>query len=173
MIVALSLAALGGQGVVAGRFLFPTALLLLALPMNACKAVLGELPREAHPLRSVSDCAGRVGSAELSAGSTASGIYAIGEQRWFLHSYYYYLRRLGVWDRTDTLDAPALERALFEPGRQRPVMIDDIDYRAFKVDHAETLRAVPVLPLREVLLLLPGPYAVCAPSPMARGPQPH
>jgi 4-amino-4-deoxy-L-arabinose transferase-like glycosyltransferase len=173
LILALVLATLGGHGVAAARLLFPTALLLLVLPGNAYEDTFRHLQLEAHPLRSVSECGATVRRAELSAGRQAPGVYSIGEHRWFLHSYYYYLHRLGGWERTDTADPVALERALFEPGHQRPVMIDDASYRAFKADHGDALRAVPVVPLREVLLLMPGPYAVCGPNVTTRAAQPR
>ena len=48
-------------------------------------------------------------------------------------------------------------------------MIGDADYHAFKAGRVEALRAVPIIPLREVLLLMPGPYAVCGPSVTASG----
>jgi hypothetical protein len=123
-------------------------------------------------VRSARDCGLQVQQAELAAGRSVRGVYAIGEYHWFLHSYYFYLHRLGVWDRSEKLDPPALASALFEPGHQRPVMIGDTDYRAFKADHGDALREIPAIPLRDVLLLMPGPYAVCGPAPAPRTQRP-
>ena len=168
LLVALIFATLGGRGVIAARFMFPIAMLLLVLPGNAYEDAFRRLSLEAHPLRSARDCAMQVRQAELTDGRQAPGIYAVGEQRWFLHSYYYYLHKVGGWERAATMEPAPLEAALFEPGHQRLVMIGDADYRAFKTNHAEALHSVPSVGLREVLLLMPGPYAVCGPPGPAR-----
>jgi hypothetical protein len=156
----------------AARVLFPAALLMLVLPMNAYEDVLRRARVDAHPLRSARDCLVGVREAQQAGGGRPPGVYAIGEQRWFLHSYFYYLRHAGGWQRTEVLDKAALTDALFTPGLQRPVLIDDPDYREFKAEHEAALREVPALPLREVLLLMPGPYASCGPSVTARAPRP-
>ena len=171
LIIALVLATLAGQGVAAARVIFPAALLMLMLPMNAYEDVIHRLQVQAHPLRSVRDCLMNVrgvASAEIAPGA---GVYAIGEHKWFLHSYFYYLRHLGTWDRTEALDPDWLNDALFVPGHERPVMIDEDSYRTFKGSHGDALRTMPVLPLREVLLLMPGPYAACAPKGTTRAPR--
>ena len=144
---------------------------MLVLPMNAYEDVLRRAKLEAHPLRSARDCLVAVRDRRVAAGAGAPGIYAVGEHQWFLHSYFYYLHHVGGWERAETLDPAALQAALFDPEHQRPVMIDDADYRAFKADHGDALRSVPVLPLREVLLLMPGPYGVCGPSATTRAPR--
>jgi len=172
LFVALACATLAGRGVVAARYLVPAAVLLLVLPGNAYEDAIHRLGVEAHPVRSARDCGLQVQQAELAAGRSVRGVYAIGEYHWFLHSYYFYLHRLGVWDRSEKLDPPALASALFEPGHQRPVMIGDTDYRAFKADHGDALREIPAIPLRDVLLLMPGPYAVCGPAPAPRTQRP-
>jgi hypothetical protein len=161
LIIAIVLAAMAGQGAAAARFIVPVAVLLAVLPVNAYEDALKRLAVENHPLRSARDCLLRQRDAELAAGRPAPGVYAIGEQRWFLHNYFYYLHHLGGWERAERLDPGPLARALFEPGHQRPVLIGQDEYRAFKGGHADALRNVPVLPLREVLLLMPGPYAAC------------
>ena len=171
LVIALVLATLGGRGVMAARLIFPAALLMLVLPMNGYEDVLRRAKLEAHPLRSARDCLVAVRATQEAAGVSAPGIYAVGEHQWFQHSYFYYLHHVGGWERTETLDPTVLQAALFDPGRQRPVMIDEADYRAFKADHGDALRGVPVLPLREVLLLMPGPYAACGPSATTRAPR--
>jgi hypothetical protein len=156
---------------VAARVIFPAALLMLVLPMNAYEDVLRRARIDAHPLRSARDCLVSVRAAQQAAGGHPPGVYAIGESRWFLHSYFYYLHHAGGWERTEVLDQAALISALSVPGQQRPVMIDEADYRGFKMDHEATLREVPALPLRDVLLLMPGPYGACAPNVTTRAPR--
>jgi hypothetical protein len=164
LIVALVFATLGGRGVMAARIIFPTALLMLVLPINAYEDVLRRVNVEAHPLRSARDCMSAVRSAQLAAGAETPGLYAIGENKWFLHSYYYYLHHVGGWDRAERIDAAHLTDALFVPGHQRPVLIGDEDYRQFKIGREQAMQEIPLLRLREVLLLMPGPYAACEPK---------
>jgi hypothetical protein len=116
-------------------------------------------------MRSARDCLVNVREQELSAGRTAPGIYAIREQKWMLHSHFYYFRRLAPWERGDELDDRAVSDGLFAAGRQRPILMSDSDYQAFKSRHAEALLSVPAVRLRDVLLLMPGPYAACGPAP--------
>jgi hypothetical protein len=161
LMVALVLAALAGRGAPAARLILPIALLIVVAPLDAYEGTLKRLRVENHPVRSVRDCLMDRRAAEIAAGRVPPGVYAIGEQRWFLHHYFYYLHHLGGWERAETMSPGPLAVALFEPGRQRPVLIGEADYGAFKAEHADALRSVPILPLREVLLLMPGPYAGC------------
>ena len=170
LVIALVLATLAGHGVAVSRALLPAILLVAVLPINEYRNTLRELPQEHHPVRTTSACLERVRSAELAAGKTAPGIYAIGGERWFLHSYFYYLRKVGGWEEGPA-DERKLDQGLFEPGRQRPIMIGDAEYGQLRMRRGEALANIPALRLREVFLLMPGPYAVCAPAaPQPSGP---
>jgi hypothetical protein len=81
-----------------------------------------------------------------------------------LHSHYYYFRRLGPLERSEAMDEAAFKRGLFEEGKQRPILIGDEEYQAFKRTHADELLGLSVERLHDALLLMPGPYAVCDPS---------
>ncbi len=166
--VAFVLATLAGRGVFAARLMVPIAILLSVVPAQAYEDTRVHLRREDHPMRSARDCVVRVRERERSAGRPAPGIYAVGQQKWMLHSHFYYFRRLDPWERGDVLDDRIVSEGLFEPGHQRPILIDDADYQAFKTGHAEALLSVPAVRLRSVLLLLPGPYAACRPAPASR-----
>jgi 4-amino-4-deoxy-L-arabinose transferase-like glycosyltransferase len=168
LIVALVLATLAGRGIAVSRVIVPAVVLLAVMPLDAYKDTLRKVPVERHPLRTAGECLTRVADAEREAGRPAPGIYAVGEQRWFLHDYFYYLSRSGGWDRAEALDVPTVERALFDSNYQRPVMLDDADYRALRARDAEALGETAVIPLREVLLVLPGPYGVCGQRPGSR-----
>ena len=48
--------------------------------------------------------------------------------------------------------------------RQRPLLLPDNAYQSVKSRRPAELTGVPVLPLRGVMLLTPGPYAGCAPK---------
>ena len=69
------------------------------------------------------------------------------------------------WERGDELDDRVVSDGLFDAGRQRPILMGDADYQAFRTRHAEALLSVPAVRLRDVLLLMPGPYAACGPAP--------
>lgn len=169
LVIALVLATLGGQAVLAARALLPAILLVALLPIGEYRKTLHELPQEHHPVRIVSECLQRVRSSELAAGRTAPGIYAIGGERWFLHSYFYYLRKVG-WAEGPA-DEQQLDSGLFAAGLQRPIMIGDAEYGQLRMRRGEALQNVPAMRLREVFLLMPGPYAVCAPAPGSRSVQ--
>jgi 4-amino-4-deoxy-L-arabinose transferase-like glycosyltransferase len=163
LIIALALAILAGQGAVVARVLVPFTLVIAILPANEYENTLERVTQGTHPIRTVGTCLLRVRSRELAAGHAAPGVYAIGEAKWFLHTYFYYLHEVGTWEAVGTLDDRQVEEGLVTPGRQRPIMIGDEDYQAFKVRHPDALRDVTVMKLREVLLLAPGPYAPCVP----------
>ena len=162
LLIALVLGTLAGRGVIAARVVLPAALLLLVLPANAYEDTWRKIREYNQPLHIARDCLMRVHDTEIQAGRRPRGVYAIGEHKWFLHSYYYYLRHLG-WDRAVALDDAAVSDALFTPDRQRPVLLGESEYRAFKARHDAAVQAVPALALRESLLLMPGPYAACGP----------
>jgi hypothetical protein len=166
LVIALALAALAGYGVAAARTLVPAILVLALLPVREYRQVLEELPREHHPVRTAGQCLQRVREAELAAGRTAPGIYAIGGAHWFLHTYFYYLHKVGGWDEATGPDDRALDQAIDEPGRQRPIMIGDEEYGQLRQRRGEAVQGVPALRLRNVFLLMPGPYGACAAAPV-------
>ncbi len=117
---AFVLATLAGRGVQAARWMVPIAILLSTVPAQAYEDTRVHLRREDHPMRSARDCLVSVREQELRAGRTAPGIYAIREQKWMLHSHFYYFRRLAPWERGDELDNRAVSDGLFAAGGQRP-----------------------------------------------------
>jgi 4-amino-4-deoxy-L-arabinose transferase-like glycosyltransferase len=165
---AFVLATLAGRGVFAARLMVPIAILLSVVPAQTYDDTRVHLRRDEHPMRSARDCLVSVRERELSAGRSAPGIYAIREQKWMLHSHFYYFRVFAPWERGDVLDDRVVSDGLFEPGRQRPILLGDGDYQAFKTSHADALLSVPAVRLRDVLLLMPGPYAACGPAPSPR-----
>jgi Dolichyl-phosphate-mannose-protein mannosyltransferase len=163
LVIALVLASLAGHGVMAARALLPAILLIAVVPVAEYRKILEELPREHHPVRTAGQCLEGVRTSELAAGRTAPGVYAIGGERWFLHSYFYYLHKVGGWEGATARDDRALDQALDEPERQRPIMIGDADYGQLRLRRGQAVQNVPALRLRDVFLLMPGPYAMCAP----------
>ena len=164
LMISMLLATLAGRGVLAARLLLPLALLLAVLPAEAYEGTLRRTTLDEHPMRAARDCLMQVRQQEYEAHRPAPGIYVIGEQKWMLHSHYYYFRHIGRWERSETVVDDVLERGLFMPGHQRPMLIGDADYQAFKARHPDTLQTLAMLRLRDVLLLMPGPYAACDPA---------
>ena len=164
LLVALLLAVAGGRAVTGIRVILPFVVLIVMLPVSTYRATLAKLPVERHPLRTIGACMAGVSSRAARHGQRDTGVYSTGEQRWFLHSYYYYLRRAGRWEHSEVADPRRLSEALFTPGRQRPVIIDEPQFRAFKAGREPQVQAIPLVPMRESLLILPGPYAACIPS---------
>jgi 4-amino-4-deoxy-L-arabinose transferase-like glycosyltransferase len=160
--VALVLALFAGRGAVAARLLWPICLLLAVIPVNAYENVWKRTQLDEHPVRTMGECLSRVQQSERQAGRPGPGVLAIGDHRWFLHSYYYYLRHVG-WERIEQVQTRAVDAALVGDGYQRPILIPDVDYRAIRGRYRDVV--IPMLPLPTVLLLTPGPYAVCGPRP--------
>jgi 4-amino-4-deoxy-L-arabinose transferase-like glycosyltransferase len=162
LVVALALATIAGRGVAAGRLLLPIVLLVAVMPVNEYENSLVDVTRARHTLRDARTCLLRVRGEELAAGRSAPGIYAVGEERWFLHSYFYYLRDVGGWEHSSTVDEGKALQGLFTSGVQRPMLLGDEAYARMKAVNGDVQR-VPVIVLRDVMLLVPGPYAPCAP----------
>ena len=163
LLVSLLFAVAGARAVVAMRAVLLIVALVVLLPMPVYRATLSNLAVERHPLRSTGACLTRVAAAEGGLGHP-TGIYSVGEQVWFLHSYYYYFRHAGPWTRTEKADARELLDAVFTPGRQRPVIIDQRQFRTLKAGHEDEMLSVAAVPLGLALLILPGPYVACVPS---------
>jgi 4-amino-4-deoxy-L-arabinose transferase-like glycosyltransferase len=162
LVVSFVLAAFAGRAVTAARLLVPAALMMALVPMSEYESSLEEIARNRHVLRDTGACLVRVRAAERAAGRSAPGIYAVGGERWFLHSYYYYFRHAGGWESAPTGDAATISKGLFVAGEQRPMLLGDDAYRLVKQTWPEVGQVVPSLALRDVLLLMPGPYAGCA-----------
>jgi 4-amino-4-deoxy-L-arabinose transferase-like glycosyltransferase len=163
---AMLFALLAGRGAVAAKLLWPVTLMLFVIPVNAYENMWKRTLVEDYKLRDARECLTRVQRAERAAGHAGAGIYAIGQHRWFLHSYYYYLRDLG-WESVENIDIPAVDAAIIEAGKQRPVLIDDPEFGTIRQRYRDI--SVPRLPLPTAILLMPGPYAGCDTSSSAAG----
>jgi 4-amino-4-deoxy-L-arabinose transferase-like glycosyltransferase len=158
--VAMVLALIAGRGAMAARMLWPVGLMLLVVPVNSYENIWKRTLAIDHRLQNSGACMTRVQRAERAAGHAGQGIYSIGQHRWFLHSYYYYFRDLG-WDAVDDLDQRAVDAAIVEVGRQRPVLLDEGTFREIRPRYRDA--PLPRVPLTTAVLLLPGPYAACDP----------
>jgi 4-amino-4-deoxy-L-arabinose transferase-like glycosyltransferase len=156
--VAMLLALVAGRGAVAARMLWPVALMLTVIPLNVYENIWKRTLVKDYRLRSARECLTRVQKAERAAGRAGLGIYSVGQHRWFVHSYYYYLRDLG-WDAHDDVDQRVMDAALAGEGHHRPVMLDEPAFRAIRMRYREL--PLPRLVLPTALVLMPGPYGEC------------
>ena len=131
-------------------------LLALILPLGGYANEMELVGRIDHPLRTTRECVAEV---QQSGASVAPGTLAASGDV-FHHSYYFYLRNLGPWTRTEQFSAEQTLERLTAPGRQTPVLIARSDYDAI----VPKLPAVPA-GLRydqNIAVILPGPFAPCA-----------
>ncbi len=162
--VAMVLAVIAGRGALAARALWPALLMAAVIPVNRYENMWKRALTRDYRLRAARECLTRVQQAERAAGRPGRGVYSIGEHRWFVHSYYYYLRDLG-WEAVPDVDTGAVDAAIMTPGQQRPVLTDDQVFHAIRSRYTDV--AVPRLPLPTALLLMPGPYGECDSSARA------
>src|SRR5262249_34438238 len=93
------------------------------------------------------------------------GMYVDGEGA-LPHPESFYFRQVRPWQRTTVPSSDTVYRFLTDPAEQRPVLMSDRRYQAFRDDVGKP-RGLPTTPMavfHHSLLLLPGPYAACAPE---------
>jgi len=159
LLAATVLATAAGRLEWAGRLAI-IALALALLPIDAYRTNLERLTIEDHPIRSLRDCLLRV-HGERSPGEGAPRLYAEPDDPPINHAVNYYVRRLQPWERGDGAD-DTLRRRLRDPGHERPALIRRERYEQFAAGDAGATVTIPGVRLFEYVLLLPGPYAVCA-----------
>jgi 4-amino-4-deoxy-L-arabinose transferase-like glycosyltransferase len=138
-------------------------LLLTTLPLHAYRESLSRLTLEQHPMRTATDCLARVQSQMA---GVAPGLYVDLPDSVISHPLYYYFRRIRPWTRAQSPEPAAIGRQLDDPAEWRPMLVWDSTYQDFVNARAPAGSARPLSPpmvaLPDVVLLLPGPYAVCA-----------
>jgi hypothetical protein len=159
--LAFVLAALAGRSVRVARLLIPLVVLAL-MPWPAYRATLRRLPVENHPQREARDCL-----LHVVGGEPLPGVYAQIIEGSFLHSYYFYFRRLGPWEWSDGPDDSGLYANLWGAGAARPVLVSDQRYSDFRAHLRDTGNpraevSAPMVRFADVLLLLPGRFSACS-----------
>ena len=139
--------------------------LLILLPLGAARETLRDAARPAAGLRAVRDCARPL----VASGRAGRGAYAVSAAA-IPHPYAYYFLTLGPWDAVAAAD-PALQRALFEPGAQRPIVLSA---RAFSEVGLSLLQAGHDVPPAISVqagwtVLLPGPLGGCVDAAVRAG----
>lgn len=139
-----------------------------------------------HPLHTVRDCLQPLAAQAAAVNGAGPGVWAEGA---LTHTFFYYLRPLGPWQRRDEASDPTVYMHLYASSRLRPVLLSTSRYTEFTgamrtgdptiaeraarkagVDQADLsaearLATIGVLKIADAAyLLLPGPYASCAPE---------
>jgi hypothetical protein len=158
------------------RAVVVSLVLALVLPIGVYRGELAALRVERHPLRSIRDCLRPIVAAS-NGPRVGAPVYVEGSN--ISHPAAFYLRTLGHWKLESRSDA-ALFSALYQ--ERRPAVLstaryyefdkwlagrqaagagqDGIDARALAAAVRPT--ALPAVMLKDELLILPGPYGVCA-----------
>jgi 4-amino-4-deoxy-L-arabinose transferase-like glycosyltransferase len=155
-VVAVLSGLLAGVGYGAGQAV-AAVLVLATLPVPAYRSTLEKLTWDTHTLRAASECVQHVQAAMPRA---AAGLYLDLPDRTIGHPLYYYFRRVRPWARVESPSPGRLARYLNNPQEQRPILVWQPTYQEFRRMRSDAYLATVSL-TDEVLLLLPGPYAVC------------
>jgi len=155
---------LAGAGKRASRVV--VALLVASvMPLQAYREQFPRLLIDEHPMRSATQCLARV---EATAPSSERGLYLDLPGQYISHPLYYYFRRIGPWERTEAGDLAAIAHHLDDPAAWKPMLLWDSTYQAFVNGRAAAQGgrppSLPIVALPDVVLLLPGPFATCAPT---------
>jgi 4-amino-4-deoxy-L-arabinose transferase-like glycosyltransferase len=131
------------------------------VPLAEYRATLVELAREDHPLRTLSECVGRVRAEQRRAGVTPSALVVWLPPIVFQHQYFSYFHRHG-WTEVDGLSDEQIAALVNTPGADRPVLLPTgrfIEYlKASNQNGGKPLfRASAV----DATMLLPAQFAQC------------
>jgi 4-amino-4-deoxy-L-arabinose transferase-like glycosyltransferase len=160
---------LGGRVDAVRRFVVLVAVLAV-LPTPAYRETFTFLSLERHPLRDASACIARVTAARASAGAPAPGLYVDLPSAEFKWPLFYYLRRVRPWEQATAPDADGLSAVLHDARYQRPILMNDDNYRQ-GIGRGAIDKSTPLTRLdADVLLLFPGPYAPCGANAQTAAP---
>jgi hypothetical protein len=137
------------------------AAVAVILPVSAYALQVEHLFSAGSPLQVLRDCA-----ASVPAARRETRVYALYPEL-LNHYFYYYLRHNGPWLESDRPDEEDLHRRLFSPGEQTLVVMTMDDYDAFLLRSGSRPRGV-AFP-EDVVVLTPGPFAVCGEAALAAG----
>jgi hypothetical protein len=116
---------------------------------------------EDHPLRTVGDCLKRVRADRQRAGQAEPDLF-VHLPNDFMHPYFFYLRPIG-WEWHDTLSEGEFRSIIGLDGTPRPVLLArPLFDRLWQPYGQRGSRSPERVSVKNVLLLLPGPYAGCA-----------
>lgn len=148
-----------------------TALLVMILPVAAYSKTLERSIIVDRPLHVARDCLLDVRRSGEAVGHTVYDTATSSTN----HPYNFYFRGFEPWTRSDEPDRSELRRRLIQPGGESPVITTDAGYvdAALAVVSSENGGSrLPLVGIRadhDLIVLLPGPYARCAPRAARAG----
>jgi hypothetical protein len=141
-------------------------LIATLLPTSAYYDTWRRIQSDVSPKRDAIDCIQEVAR---KTGGQGRGLYLDLPDRVIGHPLYYYFRRVRPWTRAPTPAPEKFPTYLTDEAEMRPILTWEEGYRGFRSLQERTGRAesglasIPMLRFGDdVLLLLPGPYAVCS-----------
>jgi len=153
------------------------ALILVFFPLPRYEVTFERALTIDSPMRAVRDCViEKYEGLDLAGRGEGSRLYVhLPPGVGLTHNFYYYFRKLDIWERPGTLDDRHLYARLYSAGEQAPTIILEPDYLGFVErfdalaagDHPRELPATLMFGvgydgMTEALVLLPGPFAACA-----------
>lgn len=157
--IAVVLALLAGRSMWALRAAAVLAVVGM-MPLPAYRESLSRLTVGRHPIRSARDCLQRI---------KAPGVYEDAGAN-LTHEHNYYLRQVGNWQRGSETSDAQLREYLFDPTRQRPLLLSETRYLDFKRVMPRGAEPLPMIGFPDLVLLLPGRYSACSPEASLRVP---
>jgi 4-amino-4-deoxy-L-arabinose transferase-like glycosyltransferase len=145
------------------------ALLLVVaslLPLTVYRDTLARLDTGEHPMRDARDCILRVVSQPSGASLRPRGLWVDGLNHGFGHEHYFYFRKVQPWTVASKPSPDKLAEYMYDPAEQRPMLVLDSVYQDFlrgadMPSPAPGAALPPMVSFGDVVLIVPGPYAVC------------
>jgi hypothetical protein len=136
------------------------------LPFGPYRDTLAAMNTGDHPMHTARDCVAQVAAQPAVQALGPRGLYVDGLMDGFGHEHYLYFRKIRPWTVAPKPSPEKLAPYLYDPAQERPSLVLDSVYQAFLREPgspAQTAGALPpMVSFGDVVLLLPGPYAVCS-----------
>ena len=136
------------------------------LPITPYRDTLAALDVGEHPMHTARDCVQQVNRQPSEAAYAARGLYVDGLMDGFGHEHYLYFRKIRPWTIAPKAAPENLGKYLYDPAEMRPSLVLDSVYQTFLREpdspSASGRPLPPMVSFGDVVLLLPGPYAVCS-----------
>jgi len=131
------------------------------LPYSGYRTTLDRVRVVDRPVSDVAACLTDVVTRRLGEGHAAPGVWVAPTLE--SHRYAYYLHALGPWEPHESA-TPAMIRLHLSPERARPVLLSLEQAAGLRKELDGIQTRVGAFEHDGMVLLLPGPFAPCAPS---------
>jgi hypothetical protein len=162
---------IGGWPEAIGRFGVPVALVAIA-PLDGYRSTIEQFGRGRLVIPPALECVLKVGAEPAVMANGPRGMYVDGAGRPdafetpFNLETAYYFRQVRPWTRPTDVTPAQVSRYLFDPAEARPLLISEARYSEILAATPQAASSPPPLVVLHDagLLVLPGPYGVCAPE---------